>query len=108
MNVDGVWGSVCDRLWDDREAGVLCRQLGFHDGYALSRAHYGVGTGPVWLSYLQCRGTESSLHQCTHSGFNDRIASTGFSAIYCSTHLHDASVFCIKDGRSFSVVDISS
>ncbi|XP_036431286.1 antigen WC1.1-like [Colossoma macropomum] len=79
------WGSVCDDLWDIRDAQVVCRQLGC--GPALSAdasAVFGAGEGPIWLNRVKCRGNEIHLWDCPHSLKNHTDCS----------HSQDAGVTC--------------
>ncbi|KAI4872359.1 hypothetical protein NFI96_003578, partial [Prochilodus magdalenae] len=59
------WGSVCDDLWDIRDAQVVCRQLGC--GPVNGSIVFGAGSGPVWLNRVKCRGNEIHLWDCPHS-----------------------------------------
>jgi len=39
---DGKWGSICDDEWDDFEANVVCKQLGFNSAIkATTYGHFG-------------------------------------------------------------------
>ena len=113
----GQWGTVCHSSWDNTDATVVCRQLGFgtegrvyciqksilmyvydfldfstHSvgavGYRDSR--YGWGTGPVYLDDVRCRGSEKSILDCSTG---NRLY---FGDVYpaCKNHATDASVYC--------------
>ena len=85
MYYNGEWGTVCDDGWDNADATVVCRQLGFYSsGHPYGSAHYGQGTGPIWLSRLSCIGNESSLFDCGQLSVGNKIC----------THSNDASVYC--------------
>ena len=69
----GQWGTVCDEYFDIKDANVVCRELGYPRAVRYyGGAHYGQGSGPIWLDNLNCTGTESSLHYCSHSGVGNR------------------------------------
>jgi len=87
VNYNGEWGTVCDDEWDDTDAGVVCRQLGFgSSGLPIYSAHFGQGSGSIWLDSVMCTGNESTLVSCGHLGVNITRRS-------CS-HSEDAGVRC--------------
>ena len=63
---NNVWGTVCDDGWDSYDALVACRQLGYYyyNKY-YTNAHYGAGSGLIWLSNLYCKGGEKKLLFCS-------------------------------------------
>ena len=86
VNYNSEWGTVCDDGWDDTDAGVVCRQLGFgSSGTAIGSSGFGNGSGPIWLDSVTCTGSESTLASCGHFG-------VGFRRI-CS-HSQDAGIRC--------------
>ena len=71
VNYNDEWGTVCDDGWDNTDAGVVCRQLGFgSSGTAFGSAGFGQGSGPIWLDSVTCTGNESTLASCGHFGLN--------------------------------------
>ena len=87
VNYNGEWGTVCDDGWDDTDAGVVCRQLGFgSSGLSIYSASFGQGSGIIFLNNVLCTGSEPILSRCGHPG----VAITGS----CS-HNDDAGVICL-------------
>ena len=80
------WGTVCDDGWDNTDAGVVCRQLGFgSSGTAIGSAGFGQGSGSIWLNSVTCTGNESALANCGHLGVGNTID---------CLHTEDAGVRC--------------
>ncbi|MFT6820548.1 MAG: hypothetical protein ACJATT_004376 [Myxococcota bacterium] len=59
-----VQATVCDDLFDDVDAGVACRQLGFDGGTAMSNLNTPDGSGNIAMDDLLCLGDEARLEDC--------------------------------------------
>lgn len=82
---NGLWGSVCDDLWDIQDATVLCRSLGFPSAVrATHNAEFGEGNGPIFLDDLTCSGTEDSILHCGRSRFNHNCDHSDDAGAVCS------------------------
>ena len=90
VNYDGEWGTVCDDGWDNTDASIVCRQLGFgSSGTAIGSAYFGEGSGSILLDNVTCNGGESILTDCGH---------LGVGVIRNCIHSEDAGVRCSSQG----------
>ena len=95
---------MCNDYFDTNDARVACRQLGYEVDNGQSKlhyntdfqcmiavtyyywAHFGQGTGPIWLNRLLCIGTEQNILECPRQ--------FELGNPYGCSHSEDVSVLC--------------
>ena len=96
---NGVWGTVCDDSWDLNDAQVVCNELDLGNAIvAFQSAFYGQGIGQIWLNNVHCVGTESSIADCSHSGWGSHNCGHG----------QDASLKCAPGNYFKEVANLSN
>lgn len=82
---DGQWGTICDDSWHMQDGDTICKQLGYERArYVYFRAHYGQGTGPIWIDQIHCNSGSASILDCRHLGWGESDCD----------HKEDAAVDC--------------
>jgi len=89
--VNGMWGTICDLYWEDKDADVFCRAAGYLGGESSVLASSGSVGQPIWMSHVECNGKETDFLQCRASWDRKTVSR-------CS-HLDDACVKCYRSGE---------
>jgi len=82
--LNNKWFSVCDNGWDDNDAVVVCKQLGYSGGSARSGAYFGEGTGLVLIDTVNCTGNESNIFSCDNSYTMNRCGHQEDVGVVCT------------------------
>jgi hypothetical protein len=68
--VNNEWGSVCDDRWDEEDAAVVCRELGFASLQQSGCCHHHEQTDSYLLTETNCVGDETALLSCDYDNTN--------------------------------------
>ena len=71
INSLGYLGPVCDDDWDERDATVVCRQLGFNSGERLGESFFGDVPNKFAMDRINCDGDEETIQQCYYETQED-------------------------------------
>lgn len=84
VSINGSWGTVCDDLFDNGAAQVVCKQLGlpWTQARAVGESAYGPGSLPILMDNVECREQPYELQHCMYKKTND-CDSTEMVGVVC-------------------------
>ena len=61
----GTWVAVCDDGWDEKDATVVCRELGYPGVTIVTKEMFFGVPGRIKIEQLGCYGNETKLSECS-------------------------------------------
>ena len=91
--MEEAWAVLCGEGFTDKEARVVCGQLGFQEGMALSLGSFGTFYGRYVRPNITCNGTEDSILDCAYDEFRgcQKDSFLGYAVVSCFNGVLDKS-----------------
>ncbi|XP_033757248.1 deleted in malignant brain tumors 1 protein-like [Pecten maximus] len=81
---NGIWGTVCAEHFTPLDAKMICTSLGVdmshQNATVYSNGEFGKGSGPSWLSNVQCTGSEKDFLECRNTSWSYHTCTSGNAA----------------------------
>ena len=75
---------VCSDEFDDTDATVVCRELGYAYGISMCCSSFGKQRYAIGIADVQCTGQEPTLLNCPHSLTVSSCPSKQYASVVCS------------------------
>ncbi|XP_067665055.1 uncharacterized protein [Haliotis asinina] len=114
VNRYGFWGPVCNVGWNNKDADVACRSMGFVGGVTFSGQIY--SSAPMLVGKFNCQGGESNLTSCPFSDLDDKVdlgcnsAARSYrqtAGVLCYDRENGASVRLADGGSNYGRVEVN-
>ncbi|XP_033742626.1 low-density lipoprotein receptor-related protein 4-like isoform X2 [Pecten maximus] len=101
--------TLCGDGWDDANAAVVCRMLGYTSGAVALQNVTTANADDIWSHQFDCNGSEPSLRKCPIMAVDNvtECATRGAPGVFCSKDQVPDDFFLLSFGSSIARMDRS-